>query len=67
MLNAGLEGVSVKNGKTKAQVSPRWLAGKQNVFPILGASSWAHVIENAGASNWELSAEDTTDFESRFR
>jgi len=65
--NGGLEKVSVKNNKTKAQIALRWLAGKRNVFPIPRASSAAHVIENVGASDWELSAEDMADLESRFR
>ncbi|MGD0478211.1 MAG: aldo/keto reductase [Nitrososphaerales archaeon] len=67
VLNPGLEKVSAKNSKMKAQVALRWLAQKQNVFQILRASSWAHVIENVGASNWELSAEDMAYLESRLR
>lgn len=67
VLNPGLEEMSAKNSKAKAQVLLRWLAGKRSVFPIPRVSSWAHVSENAGASDWELSVEDTADLESRFR
>jgi diketogulonate reductase-like aldo/keto reductase len=61
-----LDRVSAKSGKTKAQVALRWLAAKRNVFPIPRASSRAHVVENAGASGWELPAEDSSDLEARF-
>jgi diketogulonate reductase-like aldo/keto reductase len=49
-----LEGPASKVGKTKSQVALRWLASKQNVFPIPRASRTEHVVENAGASGWEL-------------
>ncbi|MDA4124817.1 MAG: aldo/keto reductase [Thaumarchaeota archaeon] len=64
--NSGLDGVSARYGKTRAQVALRWLARKQNVFPIPRASSPGHVVENAGASDWEITAEDAAELEARF-
>jgi diketogulonate reductase-like aldo/keto reductase len=47
-----------KYGKTPSQLALRWLAQKNNVFPIPRASRHTHVSENLGASDWELSKED---------
>lgn len=62
-----LHQVSASRGKTRAQVALRWLADKPNVFPIPRASMDVHVLEDAGASGWELSPQDRADLEGRFR
>lgn len=59
--------LSSAGGKTNAQISLRWLAGKTNVFPIPRASRPEHVRENAGASGWELSDSERTELDRRFR
>lgn len=61
-----LERVSTRLGKTPSQLALRWLAMKRNVFPIPRASRQAHVEENAGASGWELTANDAAELESAF-
>lgn len=61
-----LDGVSKRHGKTRAQVALRWLAGKSNVFPIPRASRIDHVLENARASDWELSGQDESELETKF-
>ena len=53
-------------GRTRSQVALRWLARKANVFPIPRASSRVHVLEDAGASDWELSDQDITELNARF-
>jgi len=58
--------VSSGQKKTKAQVALQWLAGKPNVFPIPRASRSEHVMENAGASDWELSPEDRGELDRKF-
>jgi diketogulonate reductase-like aldo/keto reductase len=62
-----LNGIAKKYGKTRAQIALRWLARKNNVFPIPRASTVAHVQEDLGASGWELAAEDVKDLETKFR
>jgi len=62
-----LDEMSNKHGRTRAQVALRWLAGKANVFPIPRASRPDHVKENAEGSDWELTDEERTDLEQRFR
>jgi diketogulonate reductase-like aldo/keto reductase len=61
-----LDQVSTKEGKTRAQVALRWLAGKANVFPIPRASKLGHVKDNSGASGWELSAQDRAELDRSF-
>ncbi len=61
-----IDGISEKYGKTDCQIALRWLAGKKNVFPIPRASRTEHVRENAGASGWELSNEDSEALGTRF-
>ena len=56
-----------KLGKTSSQLALRWLASKQNVFPIPRASRSSHVEENVGASGWELSLDDAQALESAAR
>lgn len=62
-----LDHVSTRHGKTRAQVALRWLAEKPNVFPIPRASQSQHVIENAGASGWELLEQDKTELDQIYR
>jgi len=62
-----LDEVCSRHGKTRAQVSLRWLAQKPNVFPIPRASNARHVLENVGASDWDLTEEDNSELDSRFR
>jgi diketogulonate reductase-like aldo/keto reductase len=62
-----LDAVSSRNGKTKAQVALQWLAGKSNVFPIPRASRPEHVRDNAGGSGWELSDQDRSELDQKFR
>jgi diketogulonate reductase-like aldo/keto reductase len=65
--NRKLDRVAVAHGKTMAQVALRWLAQKPNVFPIPRASSSAHVLENAGGSDWDLTTEDAAYLDEAFR
>lgn len=62
-----LNELSVTHGKTRAQVALQWLAEKDNVFPIPRASRTDHVRENAGASDWELTDQERTDLDQKFR
>ena len=64
--DARLEKVSSSNGRTKAQVALRWLAGKPSVFPIPRASSPEHVRDNAGAGDWELPEGDRQELDLQF-
>ncbi len=62
-----LSELSSAHGKTKAQVALRWLAAKENVFPIPRASRESHVRENAGASDWELPEDEIRLLDQKFR
>ncbi|MDA4120001.1 MAG: aldo/keto reductase, partial [Thaumarchaeota archaeon] len=62
-----LDELSAKYRRTRAQVALRWLSGKDNVFPIPRASRSEHVRENAGASDWELTDQERTDLDQKFR
>ncbi|MDA4120580.1 MAG: aldo/keto reductase [Thaumarchaeota archaeon] len=62
-----LDELSAKYRRTRAQVALRWLAGKDDVFPIPRASRADHVRENAGASDWELTDQERTDLDQKFR
>ena len=62
-----LDQVSRRAGRSRAQVALQWLAGKANVFPIPRASKAAHVRENAGAGDWELTEGDRTELDSKYR
>ena len=61
-----LDQISARHGKTRAQVALRWLAQKPNVFPIPRASNGRHVMENVGASDWDLTEQDVAELDSRF-
>jgi len=65
--DARLDAVSSARGKTRAQTALRWLAGKPNVFPIPRASKPGHAVENAGASDWELSDMERGELDQKFR
>lgn len=62
-----LDQVSRRVGRSRAQVALQWLAGKANVFPIPRASREAHVRENAGAGDWELTEGDRVELDSAYR
>ncbi|HEV2137736.1 MAG TPA: aldo/keto reductase [Nitrososphaerales archaeon] len=62
-----LDELSARYRRTRAQVALQWLAEKDNVFPIPRASRSDHVRENAGASDWKLTAQERTDLEQKFR
>jgi len=65
--NSKLDKVATAHGKTRGQVALRWLAQKPNIFPIPRASKKAHVLENVGASDWDLTPEDTAYLDSAFQ
>jgi diketogulonate reductase-like aldo/keto reductase len=60
-----LEGAST-DGRSKAQVALRWLAGKPNVFPIPRASREEHVRDNAAAGDWELTDAERVELDKKF-
>jgi diketogulonate reductase-like aldo/keto reductase len=62
-----LRALCSKLGKTPSQLALRWLAMKPNVFPIPRASKRAHVLEDAGASGWELTPADALELESIYQ
>ncbi|MGQ4892025.1 MAG: aldo/keto reductase [Candidatus Njordarchaeia archaeon] len=57
-LNNLLKTIGEKYGKTVPQVAINWLLKFDDVFPIPGAKSVAHVESNLGAIGWWLSDED---------
>jgi diketogulonate reductase-like aldo/keto reductase len=65
--DARLDEVGSNYQKTRSQTALRWLADKPNVFPIPRASKAAHVIENVGASDWELTGPDSALLAERIR
>lgn len=52
-----------KYHKTPSQLSVKWLARQEGVFPIPRASIRSHVMENAAASDFEISGEDAAELE----
>jgi aryl-alcohol dehydrogenase-like predicted oxidoreductase len=52
-----LTSIGREQGKTPAQVALNWLMAQPNVVPIPGVKTAAQVLQNAGASGWQLSAE----------
>ena len=52
-----LETVAGAVGRTQAQVVLNWCLCRENVVVIPKGNSTAHVLENCGASDWRLSAE----------
>jgi len=61
-----LDQMGARHGKTRAQVALRWLAQKPNVLPIPRASNSRHVLENVGASSWDLTDQDNSELNSLF-
>ncbi len=61
-----LDGVCSRNAKSRSQVALKWLATKNNVFPIPRASVERHVIENSGASEWDLPSGDSAELQVLF-
>jgi len=55
-----LERLSREIGKTSAQIILNWCLCKEGVVAIPGSNSTAHIIENCGASDWCLNAEQLT-------
>jgi diketogulonate reductase-like aldo/keto reductase len=53
--------------KTAAQVVINWCICQENVIAIPKANSEAHILENCGASDWRLSAEQITMINSRIQ
>ncbi len=53
-----LEAIGRAHGKTAAQVALNWTVSNENVVAIPKASDAAHVLENAGASGWELTKKE---------
>jgi diketogulonate reductase-like aldo/keto reductase len=47
-------------GKTSAQIALNWCLCKEGVVAIPKSNSAAHIIENCGASDWRLGAEQLT-------
>ena len=57
-LGSALAGVAAGRGRTAAQVALNWVMGK-GALPIPGATSVAHLRENAGALGWSLTPGET--------
>ncbi len=53
-----LDTLSVKYGKTKAQIAIQRLISKKNIVTICKATQTAHIKENLGAMWWTLNNED---------
>jgi len=53
-----IDELSIKYGKSPAQIAIQWLISKENVATIPKASSKEHLIENFGALGWNLSQKD---------
>jgi diketogulonate reductase-like aldo/keto reductase len=50
--------LALKYAKTPAQIALNWVASKPGVITIPKATSQMHIIENAQAVDWSLSAQD---------
>ncbi len=61
-----MEEVCKAYSKTPAQVALNWLVTGRDVFAIPRASRKEHVMENLGASGWELKPEDRSKLEAAF-
>jgi diketogulonate reductase-like aldo/keto reductase len=53
-----IDEIAVRLGKSRSQVALNWLLQNESVVVIPKASDTKHVIENAAASGWKLSAKD---------
>ncbi len=56
--------ISASHSKSVAQVALNWVIDKKNVVAIPKATEESHVIENAGASGWKLSAKEQEEIDS---
>ncbi len=57
-INKLLKEIGEKYSKTVPQVAINWLLKFDDVFPIPGAKSIAHIESNLGSLGWQLSDED---------
>lgn len=64
--NQTLASLGAKYDKTASQVALRWLAEKENAFPIPRASSAEHVTEDVNASGWEITSNEAAELERSF-
>lgn len=62
-----LDEIAAKLGKTRSQVALNWLLQHESVVVIPKASDKKHVAENAGATGWKMSAEDSQELDRAFR
>ena len=62
-----LDKVAEASSKSAAQVALNWCINKEQVIAIPKASSVEHVVENMGASGWQLSPELLRLLEERIR
>jgi len=63
---AVLDEIAARYGKTAYQVALNWLIAQGNVIVIPKASTPRHAVENAQASDFELSAEDRAAIDQAF-
>lgn len=52
-----VDAIARESGKSPAQVVLNWCLSKQGVVAIPGSNSGGHLLENCGASDWRLTAE----------
>lgn len=62
-----LSSVAAITRKTEAQVALNWCVSKEAVIGIPKAQAVEHVVENCGASGWQLSADQIRLLEENFR
>jgi diketogulonate reductase-like aldo/keto reductase len=58
--------IALRHGKTSRQVALNFLTRRSSLFTIPKASSLEHVRENAGATGWQLTADDLALIDSVF-
>jgi diketogulonate reductase-like aldo/keto reductase len=58
-----LDEIAARLGKSRSQVALNWLLHHDSVVVIPKASDKRHVMENAAASGWKLSAKDFEEIE----
>lgn len=62
-----LSSVAAITGKTEAQVALNWCVSKEAVIAIPKARAVEHVVENCGATGWQLSADQIRLLEENFQ
>ena len=62
-----LDEIAERVGKSRSQVALNWLLQHESVVVIPKASDKKHVMENAAASGWKLSAKELQDIDKAFR